>query len=246
MSKAFQKIALLFLLLFVSGEVFAQSIVIDAIEISSSPLTGESKLSSYSSFIENTRSPTLFRTQNSSELSRTNKTIKTGFEIDFIFRFVGKPKHQFVTGFEASSFDSDLYEISGTYQDSLSVSSFLNTKTEFFFLKGGYNYVHTPDKRFTFMAGGVINFGIPVSAKTEEVISLSSDSFDQTRFTFFAKQSPSFGLSFPLGFRFKIINNVSLSFTTSPGFQYQKIDGNPVFTSFKGANFSLHFKLRER
>ncbi len=93
----------MFLLLFASGEVFAQRIVIDAIEISSSPLTGESKLSSYSGFLANTQNPALFRTQNSSELSRTNKTIKTGFEIDFIFRLKSKPTHQFITGFEASS-----------------------------------------------------------------------------------------------------------------------------------------------
>lgn len=224
----------------------AQHISIDAIEIGFSPLKGESGLSSYSGFISNTRNPALFRTQNSSERSRKNETIKTGIEINFIFRNPKNYNHQFIAGFEASAFETDLYEISGTIEDSVSVKTFLTSKTEFFFLKGGYNYVRTPEKRFTLLAGGSANFGIPISAKTEEVITLSSDAFNTTRYSFFARQSPSIGLIFSLGFRLKVVNNVSFSLTTNPGFQYQKIDGNPVLTTFTGGNFNIHFKLRDR
>lgn len=244
MTSGFLKIIILFLLLFVASELSAQQIVIDAIEISFPNRTGTSKLPSYSNFIGNTKNPVLFRTQNIEELSRTNSTLKDAFSIDFIFQLKKNPKHQFVGGFEVSTFNSDLYELSGTFQDSLSASTSLSTKNEFFFLKTGYNYVRIPNKRFTIMGGVLLNFGIPVSAKTTEVISIDDTFLFEQEYSFFAKRSPSFGLNIPLGIRFKIINNISFSFTTNPGFQYQRIDGNPIFTTFKGANFSFHFKLR--
>ena len=246
MKPVFKKLIPLFLLSFSPVFVTAQHISIDAIEIGFSPLMGESVLSSYSGFISNTRNPALFRTQNSAERSRKNETIKTGFQINFIFRNQKKNTHQFVAGFEASAFETDLYEISGIIEDTISVNTFLTSKNEFFFLKGGYNYVRTPKRRFTLMAGGSANFGIPVSAKTEEVITLCSDMFNTTRYSFFGRQSPSVGLIFSLGFRLKVVNNFSFSLTTNPGFQYQKIDGNPLLTTFTGGNFNLHFKLRDR
>lgn len=246
MTSGFHKLILLFLLFFVSGEVVAQIIVIDAIELSIPTRTGDSKLPAFSNFIGNTKNPALFRTQNITELSRTNKTTKEGFEIAFIFRLTNNPKHQFIGGFEAASFNSDLYELTGIFQDSLSASTSLSTKNEFFFLKTGYNYVRTPEKRFTIMGGVLLNVGIPVSAKTTEVISINDDFFVEQEYSFFAKQSATFGLNIPLGIRFKVINNISFSFITSPGFQYQRIDGSPVLTTFQGANFSFHFKLREK
>lgn len=246
MTTGLRKCILLFFLLFASGEVFSQLIVLDAIELSFPNGSGESKLPSYSSFIGNTINPVLFRTQNVDELSRTNNTIKNAFSIDFIFRLKSNNKHQFIGGFEAASFNSDLYELSGIFQDSLSASTTLRTKNEFFFLKTGYNYIRTPNKRFTIMGGVLFNFGIPVSAKTTEAISINDDFIFEQEYDFFAKQTPSFGLNIPLGIRFKVINNISFSFTTNPGIQYQRIDGNPILTTFQGANFSFHFKLRER
>ncbi|MEQ9309424.1 MAG: hypothetical protein RLN90_08215 [Balneolaceae bacterium] len=246
MTSGFRKCILILLLLFASGEVFSQLIVIDAIELSFPNRTGESKLPSFSSFIGNTKNPVLFRTQNVDELSRINSTTKNAFSIDFIFRLKSNNSHQFVGGFEAASFNSDLYELSGTFQDSLSVSTTLSTKNEFFLLKTGYNYIHTPYKRFTIMGGVLFNFGIPVSAKTTEVISVNDDFLFEQEYAFFAKQSPSFGLTIPLGIRFKVINNISFSFTTNPGFQYLRIDGNPFLTIFQGAHFSFHFKMREK
>ncbi|GAB5410149.1 MAG: hypothetical protein BalsKO_25140 [Balneolaceae bacterium] len=246
MFKAFKNLVFLFLLFFTSGELLAQRIVIDAIELSIPTRTGDSKLPTYSNFIEKTKNPALFRTQNIDELSRTNSTSKNAFSIDFIFRLKNNAKHQFIGGFEAATFNSDLYELSGIFQDSLLASTSLSTKNEFFFLKTGYNYVRTPNKRFTFMGGILFNFGIPVSATTTEVISLNDAFFIEQEYSFFAKQSATFGLNIPLGVRFKVINNISFSFTTNPGFQYQQIDGNPILTTFQGANFSFYFKLRER
>lgn len=246
MTSSIHKFGILFILLFVDGELFAQHIVIDAIEVSTPTRVGKSKLPAYSSFIENTKNPVLFRTQRVAELSRTNRTTRNGFAIDFIFRLKSNPKHQFTGGFESTTFNSDLYELSGTFQDSLSVSTNLSSKMEFFFLKTGYNYVRTPEKRFTFMAGAILNFGIPVSAKTTEEIATSDFFLDNQEFSFFAKQFASFGLNIPVGVRLKVIKNMSLSFIINPGFQYQRVDGNPVLTSFQGANFSFHFKLKER
>lgn|GEM_PF-3493461 len=247
MISGYSKLVLVFSILFLSGELFAQIIVLDAIEISLPTQTGESKLPTYSDFNGNTKNPLLFRTKNISELSRSNETSKNAFSIDFIFRLKkSNRKHQFIAGFETATFTTDLYKLSGIFQDSLSASTSLRSKTEFFFLKSGYNYVHTPDNRFTFMAGGILNFGIPVSAKTSELITTSESLFMEQEYSFFAKQSASFGLSIPMGFRFKVIKNISISFTTNPGIQFQKIDGNPVFTTLQGATLSLYFKFRER
>lgn len=246
MITVFRKIAIITLLLLLPSAIFAQSIVVDAIEINFPTSTGEAQLPTYSDFIGNTKNPILFRTQNISELSRNNSFVKTGFEIDFIFRLKNTPKHQFIGGFEAATINSDLYEISGLFQDSLTASTTLKTKTEYFFLKSGYNYVRTPSNKFTIMGGVLVNFGIPISAKTNELISTNDTSFEELEYSFFAKQSASFGLNIPFGFRFKVINNFSLSFTINPGFQYLRIDGNPVFTTFQGANLSFHFKLREK
>ncbi len=246
MISGYSKLVLVFLMLFIPSELCAQIIVFDAIEISLPNQTGESTLPTYSNFNGNTKNPLLFRTKNISELSRSNETSKNAFSIDFIFHLKSSSKHQFIAGFEASSFTTDLYELSGTFQDSLSTSTSLRSKSEFFFLKSGYNYVHTPDNRFTFMAGGILNFGIPVSAKTSELITTTESLSIEQEYSFFARQSASFGLSIPMGIRFKVIKNISLSFTTNPGFQFQKIDGNPVIITFQGASLSLYFKFRER
>lgn len=240
-----KKILLLVSFLVISANVFAQRIVIEAIEISSLGLVGQSKLPTYSQFLSNTRDPVLFRTQEVSEIDRKNKAIKSGFNIDFIFRSKTNDRHQFITGFEASNVDIEMYEVSGKFMDSLAVSTSLNTRNEFFFLKAGYQYVRTPQKKFTFLVGATLNVGIPVSAKTDEIISGKNSSQDNFEFSYFSKQSASLGIVIPFGIRFKVVNNFSISLKANPTFHYQRLDGTGLVTSFQGSNLGFHFKIRD-
>lgn len=227
----------------ISFQSHAQFISITAIEIGSTSQAGESKLPDVSSFISDTRNPSLFRTSINSELKRSGTYTKEGFRIDFIFKLKKNPSHQFVAGIETVDLTSDLFSVSGSIQDTLFVSSSYKTRNEYFFLKTGYNYVFRPEKRFSIITGGILNFGIPISSRTEELITF--DEFGTDQFIFFGKQSASAGLAIPIGIRFKLFRNVSLSLLVKQSFQYYRMDGTPVLTSMIGTNLGLHFKLRD-
>ncbi len=205
--------------------------------------TGESSLPSSSSFLNSTRNPALFRTTISNELSRDNSITRTGFRIDFLFKSTQNPKHQFVGGIETSSISYELYSLNGFFQDTLSATTRYESRNEYFFLKAGYNYVHTPDKKFTFLVGGILNFGIPVSAKTDEVILINE--FGERTFDFFGKQAPSLGLTIPIGIRLKVLRNISFSLVSRQSFQYHRVDGTPLYSRFQGVNLGFHFRIRE-
>lgn len=233
----------LFLLVGGFSQSYAQNIVIEAIEIGVVGQTGESNLPSSSSFLGSTKNPSLFRTTIASELSRDNSISKTGFRIDFFFKSTQNPKHQFLGGIETSSISYDLYSLNGFFQDTLTATTRYESRNEYFFLKAGYNYVHTPDKRFTFMLGGVLNFGIPVSAKTDEVILVNGQG--ERSFDFFGKQAPSLGLTVPIGIRLKVLRNISFSLVSRQSLQYHRVDGTPLYSRFQGVNLGFHFKIRE-
>lgn len=229
-------------LLIPSSTLLGQGIIIDAIEINTSSLSGNGKLPGYSSFIAGTKNPALFRTRDISNPTDKSSAQATGLSIGFIFRSINNPRHQFIAGFEAVNITTDLYKLEGTFQDSISVNSTYTSLAEYFYLRAGYNYVRAPQRKFSLQAGAVLRFGIPISSKMEESIS-GTDLFESD-FTFFAKPSPSVGLSVPLGFRFKVIKNFSMTFTSRPTLHYSGLDGTPHFILLKGTNLAFHFKLR--
>lgn len=222
--------------------LLGQGVIIDAIEINTSSLSGKGTLPEYSDFISNTKNPALFRTRDISNPTNKSSARSTGVSIDFIFRSINNPRHQFIAGFEAANTTTDLYELQGTFQDTIAVTSTYTSVSEHFYLRAGYNYVRAPHRKFTLMAGAVARLGIPISSKTEESIS-GMDLFDN-EFSFFAKQSASVGLSVPFGFRFKVIKNLSMTFTSRPTFHFSGLDGTPHFMMLRGTNLAFHFKLR--
>lgn len=222
----------------------AQVIAIDAIEIGSASQSGSSgNLPSVSSFISNTRNPALFRTSIASEIDHPNVFRKEGFQIDFIFSLNDDKRHQFIAGIERNSIESDLFLVNGSIQDTLSVSANYSVRNEYFFLKSGYQFTLRPDKKLSLIAGGQINFGIPVSSRTEEVIFYRE--LENEEFSFFGKQSATAGLSIPIGIRLKLFRNVSMSLLVKQTFQYYRIDGSPVIASLIGTNLGFYFKLRD-
>ncbi len=221
-----------------------QNITLEAIEIGSVSQSGSGNLPSVDSFLLNTRSPALFRTSIISEVGQPNVFNKTGLRIDFIFSLERDNRHQFKAGIERAAIESDLYLVSGSIQDTLSVSANYKTRNEYFFLKSGYQFVHRPGKRFTLIAGGQLNFGIPVSSRTEELITINKE-IGEEEYRFFGKQSASAGISIPVGIRFKLFRNVSMSMLIRQSFQYYRLDGTPLFTSMRGTNVGFHFKLRD-
>lgn len=229
-------------LLIPSSTLFGQVIIIDAIEVNTSSLSGKGALPEFSNFISSTKNPSLFRTRDISNPTNESSARSTGVSIDFIFRSVNNPRHQFIAGFEAANMTTDLYELQGTFQDTIAVTSTYTSVSEHFFLRAGYNYVRAPQRKLTLMAGAVVRLGIPISSKTEE--SLSGIDLLDSEFSFFAKQSASIGLSVPLGFRFKVIKNLSMTFTSKPTFHYSGLDGTPHFMILRGTNLAFHFNLR--
>jgi hypothetical protein len=236
----------LFTLLTFNKGLHAQALKIDAIEVSFPSQNGYDNLSSYSEFISNTKDPFLFRTQKKTILSELNTTAKEAFAIDFIFKLKDRPSHQFIAGIETATLTTDLFELSGHFQDSLSVTTLITSKREYFFLRSGYNYIHKPDAKFSVTGGFLVNAGIPVSSITSEEIRFDDVNRVSQKFTFFAKQSTSFGMSLSLGIRFKIIRNISASLTGKPGMQYQRIDGTPFFTFYRGVILGIHFNLKDQ
>ena len=232
------------LLLFTTGELYGQYIVIDAIEIGGTSQSGSSNLPSASSFISSTRNPALFKTSIISEIEHPNAFRNEGFRIDFIFRLNKDQRHQFIAGFERASIESDLFLVTGSIQDTISVSTNYTARNEYFFLKSGYQFTYRPEKRLSLIVGGQINFGIPVSSKTEEEIFYRE--FNNEKLSFFGNQSASAGLTFPIGLRLKLYRNVSISLLSRTSFQYYRVDGTPVIATLNGVNLGLHFKLRDQ
>ncbi len=233
----------LFLLLGISFPSKAQFISIEAIEIGSTSQSGTSKLPAATTFISNTRNPALFRTSINSEIIHPDIHRKEGFRIDFIFRLKNDLRHQFVAGFERTIVESDLFSVDGTIQDTLSVAANYRTRNEFFLLKSGYQLTLRPEKRLSLIAGGQLNVGIPVSARTEEVVFYREFGSEELRF--FGKQSASAGISIPFSVRLKVVRNISISLLITQSFQYYRIDGTPVFASMQGTNLGFHFRLRD-
>lgn len=236
-----------FLFLFIAATpviVYGQNTPVQAIEIGFSGTTGNAALPALSSFLNNTREPGLFRTENISDINKNEAITKNGFQIQFQLNDPKRPRIEWLAGIDYATVDYTLYEFSGTLSDTLNTTGTLTANNEYFFLHSGFHFVTKPESRFTWILGAYVNVGFPVSAKTEETI--VGEDFQEYYYSFFGKRSVTTGITAPIGFRFKVINNFSLSLLTKPTLQYYRIDGSPVTAKLSSIDLGFHFKLRGR
>lgn len=223
----------------------AQNIRAAAIELTVVGQSGETALPTLPAFISNTRNPDYFRVQDQALINRDGSFTKEGFSILFHFSDLRNEHFRWLAGFSYNDVHTNLYTFTNQETDSLSFDGRLDSRTELFFIHIGLHYETKPQARFTLIAGGLVQFGIPVSAKTTESLTTGNNPYP-LNYGFYAKESLSAGLSIPIGIRFKVLHTFSISLLAKPGLYYSELDGNPVLNRFGGTNLGFHFKLRQK
>ena len=228
----------------------AQSLSIDALELSFSNLEGSFGKTNYSTFVGSSRNPLVFQTEPQEFLGRDASFVTSSFSILFLLKNAQREQDEYVVGFGNGNIAGSLYEFRGLRQDSISVLSSISSRTEYFFLTAGYQRLFRKDKRFKLLVGARLTAGIPVSAKVNELFKDQSDSTNQdifgTELSFFAKQSASFTFATPFGFRWRMFRNVSLSYLVSPSYQLNWVDRSRFHGNMSGGIFSFQFQLQPR
>jgi len=242
MEKVAGSICLILFLCF-SAQSKAQHLQIKAIEIYTSSQTANDELGGYSTFISKTRNPALFLSEATKDPAQDASITANGFTINFIFNEPKKPYNEYMVVIQSSSITTDLFENNTVQRDSIIGISSLQNSSQFFVLSGGYQRVFRHDKRLQLIVGSGVQLGIPVSANTTQTFN-SDFSGDENQF--FAKQSVSAGLSFPIGIRLKAFRNVSLALIGRPTLFYHRVDGNPSTTFLRGTNLSFQFDIRKK
>lgn len=198
-------------------------------------------MDTFQDFIANTKEPLLFQT-NFAETTRNSLELTyAGFDIDFVFRNDERAQNEYILGFGRAEVLSELFRVSGTLQDSISVNSSYEVSSEFFFLHGGYRRVFRPDERLSFYLGTSVKLGVPVASRTTEAIELQDGNQE---YEFFAKQHVSAMLTIPVAFQLKLFRNVSSSFVIQNGFVYQKLDGTHTFSRLSGLDLKINYRIR--
>lgn len=233
----------LFLILFFGCalQTSAQSIKIDAIEITIVGETAEDDFGDYSRFVAKTRNPALFQSVLENEIDQNGTINRTGFSIDFIFSQISKPQNEFILGFQAGSVTNDLYTGLTFESDSASISGDITNQSQFFDLKAGYRRIFRMDKKIKVLVGANLQLGIPVSSNTTQTF---NNPFFGDEYKFFAKQHVNVGLALNYGIRFKLFRNVYGAFVSRPTLFFQQVDGTPSSSILRGTNLSFQFKIR--
>ena len=237
-------IALIIFTFFISTEssrIFAQLLKIEAIELTGVGLTANDDFGDYASFISKVRNPALFQSQLINQIDSLSTITNTGFSIDFIFSLVDKPFNEFIFGIQNGSVETELFKSLSFQSDSGFVSSDITNQSQYFTLKTGYRRIFRTDKKIKLLAGTTIQLGIPVSSKTTQTFNRE---FVGEAYSFFGKQSVSFGLSIPYGLRFKLFRNVQVAFISKPTFFFQRVDGTPSSSLLRGTNLSFRFNIQ--
>jgi len=242
MEKVAVSICLILFLCF-SAQSKAQHLQIKAIEVYTSSQTANDELGNYSGFISKTRNPALFLSEVTQDPAQDAAITANGFTINFIINQPEKPYNEYMVRIQSSSITTDLFENNTVQRDSIIGISSLQNSSQFFVLSGGYQRVFRNDKRLQLIIGSSIQLGIPVSANTTQTFN-SDFSGDENQF--FAKQSVTAGLSFPIGIRLKAFRNVSLALIGRPTLFYHRVDGNPSTTFLRGTNLSFQFDIRKK
>lgn len=230
--------------LWIGGNLNAQTLKIHAIELYFPAYVGTGEMGNVQSFISNTKEPLLFQTNISQTNSRQLESAHNGFAFDFIFRNDDQPKHSFLVGFSQTMVKSDLFEVSGSFQDSVDVTSTYKVNSEYFYLHGGYRRVFRPDKKFQINISPTLKFGIPVSSRTFESISYSASGNADVEYKFFARQHFSTMLTLPVSLQLKLFGNVSMALDIQNGLFYQKLDGTNSMSHLTGSALRFIFKIR--
>lgn len=221
----------------------AQVLSIHAIEFYAPNYEGTGKARSASKFIANTRTPALFQTRQLQENNREISSTRTGFAIDFIFKNEVLTNYEFVAGFSSGSLSNNLFELTGTFQDSIAVTTRYRVESQYFFMKSGLRRIFRGDKKLSIQFGGLLNIGLPVSARTYEII--NQPLIGETEYRFFARQYVTAGFHIPIGIQLKITKYFSMALSSITGFQLQNLDGTPAVTTLNGVDLKFNFRLRK-
>ena len=240
----FKAINIIFLgCLFFWGESNAQSLKIDAIEISAIGQIGDGDHGNYEYFINNTRNPALFQKGLIDQPNKAGIIRSSGFAIDFVFKQVTEPANEFILGLQSGSVETEIFKDLTFQGDSSIFNSDVTNVSQFFTIRTGYHRIFRADKRIRLLAGTMIQLGIPVSSKTTQ--SVETDFFTD-EYKFFAKQSISIGYTISYGIRFTLFRNVHASFMSRPTFYFSQVDGSLSSSFLRGTNLTLQFKIRPK
>jgi hypothetical protein len=223
------------------GYLNAQSIKINAIELTAIGQIGDGDHGNYEYFVYNTRNPALFQSGLIDQPDKFGIIRNSGFAIDFIFNQDDEPVNEFILGIQSGSIETEIFKDLSFQDDSLTFNSDVTNISQFFTVRAGYHRVFRADKRIRLLAGTMLQFGVPVSSNTTQTVTTD---FFTDEYKFFAKQSVSVGYTISYGLRFTLFRNVHASLLSRPTFYFSRVDGSLSSSLLRGTNLSIQFKIR--
>lgn len=189
---------------------------------------GDLRGPTYSSFVADTRNPSLFDTADSAEFFLHTPRHSTG-GILFRFRFQpsAHPNIEAWAGFGRTESLTLLYLLN-LNPDTLRIRS----QSQFFNLSGGYNRLFRHDKRFSFRLGGHVFIGFPTGSQIRH-----------GSHRFFATHGSQFGVGAHLGMRLRITRNTFFVLDQQPTLWRMTIDGSRFRGMSRGTNLGFEWRL---
>ena len=236
-----RRLFLLLLALLLPALAYAQRVELVGVHVLGGAYAGVADLPDPATFLANTRDPAFFRSTDRTGATPDGTTTLSTLAIDFVFQQTNRPRHTLALGFARQTVNTTLYTFPATENALPAIE--LSTVNEYFGLRGTYRFWLRPGRKLSFYAGLGLGVGVPISARTDEV--LTAEEADQEN-EFFARKRALVTGRVPLGLQLKLFGTTALHLGLDLGRLVTAADGTRLSSGTSGLTLGLHFRLRGR
>lgn len=228
--------------LFGGQPTLAQPLRLEGIYATTGELAGRASVPGFADFLTETRNPALFRSAGRTNTAPADTATLATFALDFGWRWGQTERHGLTLGFAVHLLEADLFRAAAV--DTLG-ALVLRASNQYFSLRGGYRYRFRAEKRIVPFVGVGLGVGLPVAARTTEVLNANSDSLALEN-RFFARKAAFLALRFPIGVRLKLAKYLYLLAYVEPQRLLTRVDGSASTVRLSGVHLGFYFTLRPR